>query len=475
MGALKADDAVGGAAARRVRRPAGGPRALRKRRARAAARVARHRRLSGAALRMALRGRGDHRQPPRRHHHPGLFRAVPVGILAAGAGGRARRARLLGQRVRRDRRPDPRELPQDAQGDGDARHRQRDHQHAVAHDHHARQHADDGHVDLLLRRRDAAPLRARAGHRHLLRHLFVGAGDGARSSCGWACRARTWSSRKRRPARPAKRSCRSRVAADAALARSFERPPYADDALLLAVRARPDARRASRVSTAPGSTRCCSRSSSRRPGSSSSRSCPATRSCSSPAPSWRPRGSTCTCSSYCWWSPRFSAIRSTTRSDTTSARRSSSGRIRAGSGRNTCAGRRRSTTSTAASRSSSGASCRSSARSRRSWPASRACPTAASCAFNVVGAVLWIASLVYAGYLFGNIPWVKENLTFIVIGIVVVSLIPAVTTFVQERRPARIDAGSDALRELRGQADVRRRRSAPAAAPSRRRATRGRR
>ena len=38
---------------------------------------------------------------------------------------------------------------------------------------------------------------------------------------------------------------------------------------------------------------------------------------------------------------------------------------------------------------------------------------------------------------FGNIPWVKQNLTFIVIGIVVVSLLPAVTTFLQERRAAR--------------------------------------
>jgi membrane-associated protein len=54
--------------------------------------------------------------------------------------------------------------------------------------------------------------------------------------------------------------------------------------------------------------------------------------------------------------------------------------------------------------------------------------------FNVIGAVIWITSLVYAGYWFGNIPWVKENLTYIVIGIVVVSLIPAITTFVQERR-----------------------------------------
>jgi membrane-associated protein len=54
--------------------------------------------------------------------------------------------------------------------------------------------------------------------------------------------------------------------------------------------------------------------------------------------------------------------------------------------------------------------------------------------FNVIGGVLWIASLVYAGYLFGNIPWVKQNLTYIVLGIVLVSLIPAISTYVKERR-----------------------------------------
>lgn len=54
--------------------------------------------------------------------------------------------------------------------------------------------------------------------------------------------------------------------------------------------------------------------------------------------------------------------------------------------------------------------------------------------FNVIGACAWILSLVYAGYLFGNIPWVKNNLSLIVIGIVVVSLIPAASTFLREHR-----------------------------------------
>ena len=34
--------------------------------------------------------------------------------------------------------------------------------------------------------------------------------------------------------------------------------------------------------------------------------------------------------------------------------------------------------------------------------------------FNVVGAVLWVGGIVIAGYLFGNIPWVKENLDKII-------------------------------------------------------------
>jgi membrane-associated protein len=54
--------------------------------------------------------------------------------------------------------------------------------------------------------------------------------------------------------------------------------------------------------------------------------------------------------------------------------------------------------------------------------------------YNVIGGIAWISSLVYAGYVFGNIPWVKQNLTLIVLGIVVISLLPAISTFVKERR-----------------------------------------
>lgn len=55
-------------------------------------------------------------------------------------------------------------------------------------------------------------------------------------------------------------------------------------------------------------------------------------------------------------------------------------------------------------------------------------------AYNVIGAALWVGSLVYAGFLFGNIPWVKENLTVLVLAIVAVSLVPIAVQWLRERR-----------------------------------------
>jgi membrane-associated protein len=55
-------------------------------------------------------------------------------------------------------------------------------------------------------------------------------------------------------------------------------------------------------------------------------------------------------------------------------------------------------------------------------------------AYNVVGAAAWVGSLTYAGYLFGNIPWVKNNLALIVLGIVIVSLLPIALKYLRDRR-----------------------------------------
>jgi membrane-associated protein len=34
--------------------------------------------------------------------------------------------------------------------------------------------------------------------------------------------------------------------------------------------------------------------------------------------------------------------------------------------------------------------------------------------YNVIGAVLWVCGIQTAGYLFGNVPWVQQNLSTII-------------------------------------------------------------
>jgi membrane-associated protein len=54
--------------------------------------------------------------------------------------------------------------------------------------------------------------------------------------------------------------------------------------------------------------------------------------------------------------------------------------------------------------------------------------------FNLAGAVSWVVSLTLAGYFFGNQPWVQQNLTAMIVGIVVVSMIPVVVGWLQQRK-----------------------------------------
>jgi membrane-associated protein len=54
-------------------------------------------------------------------------------------------------------------------------------------------------------------------------------------------------------------------------------------------------------------------------------------------------------------------------------------------------------------------------------------------AYNLGGAVLWVGSLVYAGYWFGNVPLVKNNLAIVIFVIVGVSVLPIVIEFLRHR------------------------------------------
>jgi membrane-associated protein len=54
--------------------------------------------------------------------------------------------------------------------------------------------------------------------------------------------------------------------------------------------------------------------------------------------------------------------------------------------------------------------------------------------FNVAGGLLWIVSLLLAGYFFGNIPVVRQNFALVILAIVIISILPGVIEFLRQRR-----------------------------------------
>ncbi len=54
-------------------------------------------------------------------------------------------------------------------------------------------------------------------------------------------------------------------------------------------------------------------------------------------------------------------------------------------------------------------------------------------AYNLAGALAWVLSLLYAGYWFGNVPFVNHNLTWVILGIVVLSVTPLAFEYVRQR------------------------------------------
>lgn len=58
--------------------------------------------------------------------------------------------------------------------------------------------------------------------------------------------------------------------------------------------------------------------------------------------------------------------------------------------------------------------------------------------FNVIGGVLWVLSMTLLGYYFGNIPFVKKNFEYVIIGVIILSLLPVILGYLKHRKEAKI-------------------------------------
>lgn len=59
--------------------------------------------------------------------------------------------------------------------------------------------------------------------------------------------------------------------------------------------------------------------------------------------------------------------------------------------------------------------------------------------YNVVGGIFWIFSMTMAGYIFGNLEFIRKNFSLVVIGIVFISVLPMVFEFFRIRAAARAE------------------------------------
>ncbi len=53
--------------------------------------------------------------------------------------------------------------------------------------------------------------------------------------------------------------------------------------------------------------------------------------------------------------------------------------------------------------------------------------------FDILGGLLWIGSMTFAGYFLGEIPWIRTNIEKVAIGIVLISVLPIVFEFLKHR------------------------------------------
>lgn len=54
--------------------------------------------------------------------------------------------------------------------------------------------------------------------------------------------------------------------------------------------------------------------------------------------------------------------------------------------------------------------------------------------YNVIGAVVWVTAFTLLGYFFGQLPFVKEHFSWIMIAIIVISVLPMVVEIIRHRQ-----------------------------------------
>ena len=57
--------------------------------------------------------------------------------------------------------------------------------------------------------------------------------------------------------------------------------------------------------------------------------------------------------------------------------------------------------------------------------------------YNLIGGAAWVALFCYAGYFFGDLPIVQENLKLLIVAIIVISILPAIIEVIRAKKKSK--------------------------------------
>ncbi|MBV6480104.1 MAG: Protein DedA [Ignavibacteria bacterium] len=63
--------------------------------------------------------------------------------------------------------------------------------------------------------------------------------------------------------------------------------------------------------------------------------------------------------------------------------------------------------------------------------------------FNIFGGILWVFSMCLLGYFFGNIPFVKKNFEYVIIGVILLSITPIVAGYFKHRKENKLKKAAE--------------------------------
>lgn len=58
--------------------------------------------------------------------------------------------------------------------------------------------------------------------------------------------------------------------------------------------------------------------------------------------------------------------------------------------------------------------------------------------FNIVGGVIWVSAFLFLGYYFGGLPLIKDNFTYVIFAIIILSVLPAIVEMLRGKKKVQV-------------------------------------